>query len=81
MDSERTHFAHREASGLAVDLFWDPNDLEHEFRVKVADRGGGTGFVLFPTSGPAAVEAFHHPFAVGLREEPAARVTLKEGYR
>jgi len=81
MRNERTHVAPREASGLAVDLFWDPEDLDHEFRVKVADRGSGAGFVLFPTSGPAAVEAFHHPFAVELREQPEPRATVKEGYR
>lgn len=76
MDSERTHFAHREASRLAVDLFWDPDDLDQEFRVAVADRRGGTSFVFFPRSGSAAVEAFHHPFAVELREEPEPRATV-----
>ncbi|HEU0247531.1 MAG TPA: hypothetical protein VFR38_10640 [Gaiellaceae bacterium] len=78
MESEPTHFAHREANGLAVDLFWDPED-EHAFRVEVADRLSGNGFVLFPRSGRAAVQAFRHPFAVELREEraPCASVRVK----
>ena len=63
MQSEHTHFAHRESSGLVVDLYWDPADISHEFRVCVAERGSGTALVLFPSTGRAAVEAFHHPFA------------------
>ncbi|MDH4340797.1 MAG: hypothetical protein OEW47_10605 [Thermoleophilia bacterium] len=81
MRNERTHFAHREASGLAVDLFWDPSDLDHEFRVNVAGPGGDMSFVLFPTSGAAAVEAFHHPFAVELQEEPDPYATALTPFR
>jgi hypothetical protein len=70
MQSERTHFAHREAHGLVVDLYWDPADVSHEFHVHVVERGSGAGFVLEPTSGRAAIEAFHHPFASGLATDP-----------
>jgi hypothetical protein len=63
MQSERTHFAHRESSGLVVDLYWDPANPSHEFRVHVVERDSGTGFVLNPTTGRAAIDAFHHPFA------------------
>lgn len=61
MQGEHTHFAHRESSGLVVDLYWDPADASHEFRVQVVEPGAR--FVLFPTTGRTAVEAFHHPFA------------------
>jgi len=60
---ERTHFAHRESSGYVVDLFWDPNDPSHEFRVEVIERRSGAGLVLFTTTGHDALRTFHHPFA------------------
>ena len=63
METEYTHFAHRESSGLVVDLHWDPADASHEFRVQVVERGADAHFVVFPTTSRAAVEAFHHPFA------------------
>lgn len=66
METERTHFAHRESSDLVVDLYWDPADTSHAFRVRVVDRGADARFVLFPMTGRAAVEAFHHPFVPGL---------------
>jgi hypothetical protein len=58
MQCEHSHFAHREPVGLVVDLYWDPADVSHECRVQVVERGAG--FVLFPTTGRTAVEAFHH---------------------
>jgi hypothetical protein len=61
---ENNHFAHRESSGFVVDLYWDPADVSHEFRVEILERGSGYGLVLFPTNGRDAVQAFHHPFAV-----------------
>lgn len=73
MQNERTHFSHREASGFVVDLYWDPADLSHEFCVQVVERGSGNGLILFPRTGRAAVEAFHHPFATAFKE-PANRV-------
>jgi hypothetical protein len=63
---EHTHFAHRESTGFVVDLFWDPTDAAHEFRVQIIDRRSGAGLVLFPTSGREALKAFHHPFATPL---------------
>lgn len=63
MNTECSHFAHRESSDLVVDLYWDPADASHEFRVQVVERGAGARFDLFPATGRAAVEAFHHPFA------------------
>ena len=65
------HFGHREAAGIVVDLFWDRRDLHDEFRVEVhdefrvevKDRRDGTRFVLYPATGPEAIQAFHHPFA------------------
>ena len=66
MRARHTHFAHRESSGLVVDLYWDPADASHEFRVQVVDRVAEARFDLFPTSGRAAVETFHHPFASAL---------------
>lgn len=56
------HFAHREADDVVVDLFWDRNQLEDEFRVEVGDRCAGTRFVLHPLTGEEAMEAFY-PFA------------------
>jgi hypothetical protein len=63
MSAAANHFAHREAGEVVVDLFWDRGKLEHEFRVEVEIRADGTHFVLYPTTGKAAVHAFHHPFA------------------
>ena len=57
------HFGHREAAGIAVDLFWDRRDLHDEFRVEVKDRRDGTRFVLYPATGREAIQAFHHPFS------------------
>ena len=61
MQCDHTHFARRESSGLVVDLYWDPADVSHEFRVQVVEHGAG--FALFPPTGRTALEAFHHPFA------------------
>jgi hypothetical protein len=58
-----THFGHRETGGIVVDLFWDRGNHESEFRVEVEDRRQGARFVLYPTTGREALEAFYHPFA------------------
>lgn len=71
MKARQTHFAHRESSGLVVDLYWDPADAPHEFCVQVVERGAGVRFDLFPTTGRTAVEAFHHPFASECARRPA----------
>lgn len=63
MFTEADHFGHREADGLVVDLFWNRRELEDEFRVEVDDRRGGVRFVLYPTTGREAIQAFYHPFA------------------
>jgi hypothetical protein len=55
-----THFGHREADGIVVDLFWNRGELEDEFRVEVEDRRDGTRFVLHPTTGREALQGFHH---------------------
>jgi hypothetical protein len=57
-----SHFGHREAAGIVVDLFWDRRDRHDECRVEVKDRRDGTRFVLYPATGPEAIQAFHHPF-------------------
>jgi hypothetical protein len=57
-----THFGHREAGGVVVDLFWDRGNLENEFRVEVEDRRDGARFVLYPQTGQEAIRAFRHPF-------------------
>ena len=57
------HFAHREAAGLVVDLYWTRRPFGHEFRVQVMDAWEGTRFVLRPSSGREAIQAFYHPFA------------------
>jgi hypothetical protein len=56
-------FAHRESSGVVVDLFWNRGTPEDEFRVEVVDEREGTRFVLHPTTGREAIQAFYHPFA------------------
>jgi hypothetical protein len=56
------HFAHRETNGVVVDLFWNRGRLD-EFRVEVVDEREGARFVLHPTTGREAIEAFYHPFA------------------
>jgi hypothetical protein len=57
------HFAHREADGVVVDLFWEHKRLENAFRVEVGDKRAGTHFVLHPITGGEAIQAFYHPFA------------------
>jgi hypothetical protein len=58
-----THFGHREAGGVVVDVFWDRGSLVNEFRVEVEDRRDGARFVLYPQTGREAIQAFRHPFA------------------
>ena len=58
-----SHFGHREAAGIVVDLFWDRRDLHDEFCVEVKDRRDGTRFVLYPATGREAIQVFHHPFS------------------
>jgi hypothetical protein len=67
--STTDHFGHRESNGVVVDLFWNRGTLEDEFRVEVADEREGAHFVLHPTTGREAIDAFYHPFS-------AARATL-----
>jgi hypothetical protein len=62
--STADHFGHRESNGIVVDLFWNHGRLEDAFRVEVADEREGTRLVLHPATGKAAIQAFHHPFAV-----------------
>jgi hypothetical protein len=62
--SKADHFAHPETDGIVVDLFWHRRGLENEFRIEVEDRREGARFVLHPTTGREAIEAFHHPFSV-----------------
>jgi hypothetical protein len=64
------HFGHRESEGIVVDLFWNNGGLGDEFRVEVDDRREGARFVLHPTTGRDAIQAFYHPFS-------AARAVLR----
>ena len=57
------HFGHRESSGVVVDLFWNRATRENEFWVEVVDEREGARFVLHPTTGKEAIEAFYHPFS------------------
>ena len=57
------HFGHRESDGIVVDLYWNRGELEDEFRVEVVDERERARFVLFPTTGTEAIQAFHHPFS------------------
>jgi hypothetical protein len=66
-----SHFGHRESDGIVVDLFWDRGRLHDEFRVEVEDRREGARFVLCPTTGSEAIQAFYHPFS-------AARTALSD---
>jgi hypothetical protein len=61
--SKADHLAHRETNGIVVDLFWSRGDHENEFRVEVEDMREGAHFVLHPTTGKEAIDAFHHPFS------------------
>ena len=61
--SKTDHFADRETDGFVVDLFWKRGELANEFRVEVEDRREEAHFVLHPTTGREAIEAFHHPFS------------------
>ena len=63
MPTTDTHFGHREGDGIVVDLFWDSGSLDDEFRVEVEDRREGARFVLYPTTGREAIQAFYHPFS------------------
>jgi hypothetical protein len=57
------HFGHQETDDIVVDLFW--SRVGDEFRVEVEDRREHVRFVLSPMTGEEAIQAFHHPFAVG----------------
>jgi hypothetical protein len=61
------HFGHRETNDVVVDLFWG-RSVGDGFRVEVEDRRESVRFVLRPTTGKEAIQAFYHPFAV---ERPA----------
>ena len=63
MPATDDHFGHRESEGIVVDLFWDNRGLGEEFRVEVEDRREGARFVLYPTTGSEAIQAFYHPFS------------------
>jgi hypothetical protein len=63
MPSPDTHFGHRESAGIVVDLFWSHGEPGDRFRVEVQDTRAGDRFVLYPATGPEAVQAFHHPLA------------------
>jgi hypothetical protein len=63
MSAAANHFGHRESDGIVVDLFWERGELEDEFRVEVVDRRDGARFVVHPTTGREAIQAFHHPFS------------------
>lgn len=63
-----THFAHREADGITVDLYWTHGEHDDWFRVEVVDYHSETTFTLFPATGKEAVEVYHHPFAMTLQE-------------
>jgi hypothetical protein len=56
------HFGHRETDDIVVDLFWSRR-VGDEFRVEVEDRREHARFVLCPTTGKEAIQAFYHPFA------------------
>ena len=58
------HFGHRETGGIVVDLFWNRRDHKDEFRVEVEDECDGARFVLHPTTGREALQAFYHPFSM-----------------
>src|SRR5256885_513235 len=61
--SAESHFAHREAGGITVDLYWKHSEHDDSFRVEVVNRDEGTTFTLFPATGKEAVEVYRHPFA------------------
>jgi hypothetical protein len=60
----QTHFAHREADGITVDLYWTHGEHGDAFRVDVIDHRNETTFTLHPATGKQAVAAYHHPFAM-----------------
>jgi hypothetical protein len=62
--SSAEYFGHRESNGVVVDLFWNRGLLQDEFRVEVIDEREGAHFVLHPTTGREAIQAFYHPFSV-----------------
>jgi hypothetical protein len=70
MSTADNHFGHRESDGIVVDLFWEYRSLDDEFRVEVEDMREGARFVLYPTTGSEAIQAFYHPFS-------AARAVLR----
>jgi hypothetical protein len=62
------HFGHRETDDVVVDLFWS-RGVGDDFHVEVEDRRDGARFVLHPTTGREALQAFYHPFAVVRRRD------------
>jgi hypothetical protein len=75
--SEASHFAHREAGGVTVDLYWAHRRFVDSFRFDVVDRRRRTGFTLRPATGKEAVEAYHHPFAAAVRAARGAARPLE----
>jgi hypothetical protein len=67
-----SHFGHRECDGIVVDLFWNRGNLADEFRVEVEDRRLGIRFVLHPTTGREALQAFYHPFSATEQRRPSS---------
>jgi hypothetical protein len=61
--SAADHFGHRETDDIVVDLFWSRR-VGDEFRVEVEDRREHVRFLLYPTTGKEAIDAFYHPLAV-----------------
>jgi hypothetical protein len=70
MQTAANHFGHRETDGITVDLFWDPGNLEDEFRIEVEDLREGARFALHPVTGREAIQAFYHPFSAARAASP-----------
>jgi hypothetical protein len=67
------HFGHRETDDIVVDLFWSRR-VGDEFRVEVEDRREHVRFLLYPTTGREAIDAFYHPLAVARRVGSTAMI-------
>jgi hypothetical protein len=77
---EAVHFAHREAAGITVDLYWTHREFEETFRVDVVDRCSETQFTLHPATGKEAIAAYHHPFAAMTSTGDSAGASAAEDF-
>ena len=57
------HFGHREGDGIVVDSVLESRRARGRVSGRGRDKRERARFVIFPTTGREAIQAFHHPFS------------------